>query len=312
MLLFEDHGSRSTTVDHKAVVYAVAFAPDGSSVATGAIDGSLLVRDSSGHVSALRERNLNSPPVLAFGYLPNSAGIIIGGEFGWSCWRQEGGAWKSFGPQSAKPVSALSVLNERVVAFGFGKRPQDANYPTSELKVVGAQTFENWDISANRQLKPIFDEPNGVRQIATCPARKLVAWVTGHRKVYVYDITTPKPISFSLEHTCPAVALSADGRAMAVAVDYTARIYDLDRKRERLVLRGHKGKVAAVAFSPDGSTLMTGGWDSTIRLWDVATGKERANYEWGIGRVYCVAYAPDGLRLAAGSDEGRVVVWDAE
>jgi len=312
MLLFEDHGSRSTTVDLKSAVYAVAFAPDGSSVATGAKDGSLLIRDSSGHVSALRERNLNSPPTLTFGYLPNGAGIVIGGEFGWSCWRQEDGVWKPFGPQSAKPVTALAVLNERLVAFGFGKRQQDANYPTSELKGSGSRTFENWDISANRQLKPTFDEPNGVRQIATCPARKLVAWVTGHRKVCVYDITTPKPISFPLEHDCPAVALSTDGRSMAVAVDYTARIYDLDRKRERFVLKGHKGKVVAVAFSPDGSTLMTGSWDQTVRLWDVATGRERANYQWDVGRVCCVAYASDGLRLAAGGDLGRVVVWDAE
>ena len=31
----------------------------------------------------------------------------------------------------------------------------------------------------------------------------------------------------------------------------------------------HKGVVTAVAFSPDGKTVLTGSWDGTARLWDV-------------------------------------------
>ncbi len=120
------------------------------------------------------------------------------------------------------------------------------------------------------------------------------------------------PGEFPQKRNCPAVALSSDGRALAVADDYTAKIYDIDRRRERVLLKGHAGKVVSLAFSPDGRTLMTGSWDQTVRLWDTATGRERANYKWDIGRVYCVTYAPDGLRLAAGGDLGRVVVWDAE
>jgi WD40 repeat protein len=302
MLLFEDHRNQPAAIDHKAVVYAVAFSPDGSTLATGAKDGSLLLRDCFGHVSPLRERGVKPQPVHAISYLPNNAGVVIGGEFGWSGWRLEGEVWTQFGPQSTRPVTSLAVLSERTVAFGFRDR----------LRPTAAGTFEIWDISADRKLLPYFHEPNGVRAVASCPAKKLVAWATGHRKVCVWDITTSKPTAYPQKHDCLAVALSADGRAMAVAVDYTARIYDVEKKRERVVLEGHKGKVATVAFSPDGNTLMTGGWDQTVRLWDVATGLERANYNWDIGRVYCATYAPDGLRLAAGGDLGRVVVWDAE
>lgn len=300
MLLYEDHRSESAAVNHNSVVYTVAFSPDGSTLASGAKDGAIFLRDAGGHVSSLRDRGLKCLPAHTVAYLPNDA-VIAGGVFGWSSWKRDGDAWQESGSQSARQVTSLAVLNERTVAFGIGDRLK----PT-----VG--TLEIWDISADRKLQPYFTEPNGVRAVTACPAKKLVAWATGHKKVRVWDITTPKPFELPQPKECPALALSADGKALAVAVDYTAKIYDVEKRSERAVLKGHIGKVAAVAFSPDGRTLMTGSWDQTVRLWDVASGAERAAYTWNIGRVYCAAYAPDGLRLAAGGDLGRVVVWDAE
>jgi WD40 repeat protein len=300
MLLFEDHRSESATVDHKSVVHAVAFSPDGSTLATGAKDGAVFVRDSAGRVSSLRERGPKCLATHAVGFLPDNT-VVAGGAFGWLGWKPAGDGWQEFGPQSNRQVTSIAVLTDKMVAFGIG----DRNNPTSG-------TFELWDISADRPYKPTHSESNGVWVVAACPARKLVAWATGHKRVCVWDITTPRPFEFPQKRNCPAVALSSDGRALAVADDYTAKIYDIDRRRERVLLKGHAGKVVSLAFSPDGRTLMTGSWDQTVRLWDTATGRERANYKWDIGRVYCVTYAPDGLRLAAGGDLGRVVVWDAE
>ena len=302
MLLFEDHRYQSAAVEHRAVVNAVAFSPDGSTLATGAKDGSLFLRDSAGRVSTLRERELKSFPIHAIDYLPESGSVITGGAFGWCGWRPGGEVWTQFGPSAMRPVTSLAVISERLVAFGIGDR----------LKNTVPGTLEIWDISADRKLQPYFPEPNGVRAIAACPARKLVAWLTGHKKLRVWDITKPKPTDHMLERDSHAVALSTDGKTLAVASDWYASIYDVEKKRKLRELRGHKGQVSTVAFSPDGQTLVTGSWDMTVRLWDVATGLERANFNWDIGRVYCVTYAPDGLRLAAGGDLGRVVVWDAE
>ena len=110
-----------------------------------------------------------------------------------------------------------------------------------------------------------------------------------------------------------ALALNPLGKSLVVAVDWDVKVYDISKRLELFELKGHKGQVSAVAFSPDGETIATGSWDGLHRpSWDAASGRERATFKWPIGRIYSLAYAPDGLRLAAGGDLGHTIVWDME
>jgi WD40 repeat protein len=74
---------------------------------------------------------------------------------------------------------------------------------------------------------------------------------------------------------------------------------------------GHTDRVHSVAFSPDGSILVTGSYDGTVRLWDVAThrqiGAPLAGHD---GQVYSVAFSRDGKTVASGADNGLVRLWD--
>ena len=45
---------------------------------------------------------------------------------------------------------------------------------------------------------------------------------------------------------------------------------------EILTLQGHRGYVTSVAYSPDGSHIVSGSWDKTIRVWSVTTGQSVA------------------------------------
>jgi predicted NACHT family NTPase len=74
---------------------------------------------------------------------------------------------------------------------------------------------------------------------------------------------------------------------------------------------GHTAPVTAVAFSPDGTPVLTGSWDSTARLWDAVTGKTVATLAGHTDRVTAVAFSPYGTRILTGSWNDTARVWDA-
>ena len=77
-------------------------------------------------------------------------------------------------------------------------------------------------------------------------------------------------------------------------------------------LEGHGGPVNSVSFSPDGTMLATGSWDSTVKLWKVATGGNPATIEGHVdmAEAASVSFSPDGSILAFGSRGNMVKLWD--
>src|SRR5262249_5158316 len=72
-----------------------------------------------------------------------------------------------------------------------------------------------------------------------------------------------------------------------------------------------QGELPAVAFSPDGKTLASGGEHGNVKLWDVATGKERATFKQT--GITCLAFSPDGATLCVGGWRHRdtlLKLWD--
>ncbi|MEW6578838.1 MAG: WD40 repeat domain-containing protein, partial [Chloroflexota bacterium] len=73
---------------------------------------------------------------------------------------------------------------------------------------------------------------------------------------------------------------------------------------------GHTASATAVAWSPDGATVASGGADMTIRLWDPQSGQLLAVLDDHEDSITDLAWSPDGTRLASASWDKTVRVWD--
>ncbi|HEV2580215.1 MAG TPA: WD40 repeat domain-containing serine/threonine-protein kinase, partial [Ktedonobacteraceae bacterium] len=75
---------------------------------------------------------------------------------------------------------------------------------------------------------------------------------------------------------------------------------------------GHADRVNAVAWSPDGTQVVSAGDDLTAQVWEFATGDHRFSYTGHTDRVNAVAWSPDGKLVASASSDATVQVWEAD
>lgn len=89
--------------------------------------------------------------------------------------------------------------------------------------------------------------------------------------VFVSDMATdamPIPIT-TLDHPAGVIALSPDGRTLAVSTLDDIRLYEVATRKLRHTFKGFKSPPTALHFSPDGRYLASDSADGPVLLWDV-------------------------------------------
>lgn len=76
---------------------------------------------------------------------------------------------------------------------------------------------------------------------------------------------------------------------------------------EKASFKAHQTEVRAMAYSPDGATLVTGNFERTLGFWDPETGHERLHLPGS--QIITLAFAPDGKSIAAGLTSGETKIW---
>jgi tetratricopeptide (TPR) repeat protein len=106
---------------------------------------------------------------------------------------------------------------------------------------------------------------------------------------------------------------SPNGELFAYTSGKTIKIFDLKKRRALGVLEGHNRNVFSVAFSKDGTRIVSSsGEETVIRIWDIRKFRQLDILGRHENGVSCVEFSPSGDVLASCSDDQSIKLWDFE
>ena len=165
-------------------------------------------------------------------------------------------------------------------------------------------------IASQSAVKPIH-------ALAVDPAGKVAA-LGRYGSLELVDASTLKSLRKveGIAGKASALTFSRDGSTLFVAagnagVSGVAYVVKVTDGKILATLEGHKDALYALAVSPDGKTLATGGYDQKIKLWDLATTHEAATIAGHNGSINGLAFRPDGKVLASASADRTIKLWNA-
>ncbi|WP_329429958.1 hypothetical protein OG339_17085 [Streptosporangium sp. NBC_01495] len=291
---------------HTASVTAVAFSPDGRTLATAGQDRSARLWD------VATRRPIGAPLtghdgwITAVAFSPDGKTLATAGGDGTArLWNLA--TRRPIGDPLTSRTGRPGLLT--TVAFS----PDGRTLATAGVN----DAIRLWDVATRR---PAGLSPTGhgdwTNALAFSPDGRTLATAGGDGTARLWNLATRRPIGDPLTghgERINAVAFSPDGRRLAtVGGDGTARLWDAGTRRPAgPPITGHPGALIAVAFSPDGTLLATAGGDGTARLWDAGTRRPVGPPLTGhTATVTALAFSPDGTTLATAGGDGTARLWD--
>lgn len=236
--------------------------------------------------------------VMALAYSPDGTTLATAG------FDQKVGLWNA---ADGRLVAWLEGHTKPVRAVAFS--------PDGRLLASGGsdQTIMLTNVAERKRIASWTAHTHTIRALAFAPDGRRLASASNEECTAIWDVQTQARL-FTLpeEHNVSCIKYSPDGKTLATGNERCAvKLWDAANGKLKQTLKGHTGKLRALAFAPNGLTLATGGEDKAVRLWSVTTGEEllALSTEHFINGL---AFDRHGSSLAAALHDGTVKIWSAQ
>jgi serine/threonine protein kinase len=294
------------TLDNQSTVRAVAFSPDGSTLATGGDDYvTKLWSATDGRL--LHSLEAHRTPVVALAFQTDGDLLAEGSKNGTiRLWKpstlRDLGVYRGKGDRALSTLRALAFAPDgKTLAVGYDKYVE--LLAVDDGKVVGPRTGAQ-ALAHPAQVLAIAWRPDGQALVS--------ADEVGNLKVWRAD-GSPQPPLPAYKGAVHGLAFRADGLVLAVGgADRSVRLLEWTTARQVGALPVGRDEVMAVAFAPRGGVLACATRDGLVQLWDSAGDYTQplVTLPKQSGAVRALAFSPDGNSLATAGEGGLVRVWD--
>ncbi len=224
----------------------------------------------------------------------------------------------------------LEMLGTPAVVYLAPEQLQDQAQFASDQYALGIMAYEwlSGDVPFHGSVEELVKQQ---LTVPPPPLRALVPTISSYVEQVVHRALARDPASrfasvqafaHELEQACqttqaaPVHLLSPDTRSQLPLIP-TVSLSPPSPTRSTpgtriCTYRRHTHYVADVAWSPDGTRLVSASRDKTVQVWDAATARLLFSYLDHVERVNGVTWSPDGTSIASAAGDGTVHVWTAD
>jgi WD40 repeat protein len=291
---------RGTLAASSGAVTALAYSPDGHTLAAGYADHTIRLWDLTSH--RLISTTTWGSAVLTLAFTPGGKALDVAGP-------GAAGQWDL--AQRATITARPMGTSEAASAVTFS--PDGKTVATADsdgnIRLWAAATGQETGAPMSSGLEP-------VDAVAFSPDGTTVAAASTGGTVQLWNAATGQETGGAIAASSVAVnelAFSPDGKTLATAdQDGNVRLWNVATQAPVGTAISTGAALTGLGFSPDGGTLATAESNGPTELWDTAvrhqTGTPLATQN--SGGVNAVAYSPGAGVLATADGDGTVRLWD--